>query len=190
MMGFVGHVPRRKYMEKKKLLITFVITAGLVLGIAVPAIAKTEATLRTDMAKAHQLADLGRYFGYSNLIELGQQLYAAGVAELPKAIKEASRSGGREYLGEFTLTAYCNGCAGTITASGARTTLGKTVAVDPLLIPLGTQIYIEGLGYRTAQDTGGAIKGKKIDIFIATENGHCACSKNFGQKSARVWRVK
>ena len=37
--------------------------------------------------------------------------------------------------------------------------------MDPKIIPLGTDLYIEGYGYAKALDTGGAIKGNKIDLF-------------------------
>ena len=41
-----------------------------------------------------------------------------------------------------------------------------TIAVDPNVIPLGSLVYIEGLGLRKAEDTGSAIKGHKIDVYI------------------------
>ncbi len=45
----------------------------------------------------------------------------------------------------------------------------KVIAVDPSIIPLGTKVYVEGYGYAIAADTGSAIKGYKIDIFIPTQ---------------------
>lgn len=75
-----------------------------------------------------------------------------------------------------TLTAYTAGYESTgktpshpaygITASGAKVKENHTIAVDPDVIPLGTLVYIEGLGIRKAEDTGSAIKGHKIDVYI------------------------
>ncbi|MGB9666572.1 MAG: 3D domain-containing protein [Candidatus Cryosericum sp.] len=51
------------------------------------------------------------------------------------------------------------------TASGMKSGLG-IVAVDPGIIPLGSKLYVEGYGYAIAGDTGGAIKGDRIDVFF------------------------
>jgi 3D (Asp-Asp-Asp) domain-containing protein len=75
------------------------------------------------------------------------------------------------YCGEFEITYYdsCYKCCGKtngITASGAKVQEGVTVAADTSVFPMGSKIYIEGIGWRTVQDRGGAIKGKRIDIYI------------------------
>lgn len=46
--------------------------------------------------------------------------------------------------------------------------VGRTIAVDPTIIPLGSQVLIDGNIY-IAEDTGGAIQGKIIDLFYNTE---------------------
>lgn len=54
-----------------------------------------------------------------------------------------------------------------ITATGTTPEVGRTIAVDPAVIPLGSEIEIDGKSY-IAEDTGGAIKGNRIDIFVAS----------------------
>lgn len=58
-------------------------------------------------------------------------------------------------------------CLGGFTSRGTPTRVGA-VAVDPRIIPLGSKIYIPGYGWGTALDTGGAIKGNSIDIWMPT----------------------
>lgn len=81
------------------------------------------------------------------------------------------------YLGEFVYTYYCDeryphicGYGLGLTGSGAPTEVGTTIAVDPSVIPIGATVYIEGIGLRVAQDTGGAVKGAKIDILLPTHD--------------------
>ena len=75
-----------------------------------------------------------------------------------------------------------------ITASGTHAKYG-TVAVDPRVIPLGTRMYIESAdgsfvyGYCVAEDTGGAIKGNKVDLFF---NSYSECMQ-FGRRSVNVY---
>lgn len=56
----------------------------------------------------------------------------------------------------------------TITASGAKVEVGRTIAADTSILPFGTKVWIEGFGWREVQDRGGAIKGNKIDVAVQT----------------------
>jgi len=70
----------------------------------------------------------------------------------------------------------------TTTATGLPIGYGAA-AVDPRVVPLGTKMYIEGYGYAFACDTGGAIKGNRIDL--AYDSYRLANTK--GRKSVKVW---
>ena len=59
----------------------------------------------------------------------------------------------------------CGSWDGKTTASGLPVRRG-VVAVDPDVIPLGTRLYVEGYGEALAADTGGAIKGNRIDLYM------------------------
>jgi len=89
-------------------------------------------------------------------------------------IQLASRgeeSGKEVYVNSTAYTASCNGCSGR-TATGIDLKANpnaKVIAVDPSFIPLGTKVYVEGYGYAVAGDTGGSVKGQKIDVFFSTK---------------------
>ncbi|WP_286977476.1 3D domain-containing protein, partial [Candidatus Aquicultor secundus] len=70
---------------------------------------------------------------------------------------------------------------GSRCANGMKARKG-VVAVDPRVIPLGTRLYIEGYGEAIAADTGGAIKGNRIDLCYNTP-GECF---DFGRRSVKV----
>lgn len=84
-------------------------------------------------------------------------------------------------------TAY-DPTAGSKTAMGTRARVGA-VAVDPKVIPLGSKLYIESIdgfasyGYATAEDTGGAIKGNRIDLFYNSN----AEANRFGRRNVKVY---
>lgn len=107
--------------------------------------------------------------------------------ETVKASNNSSTSKGT-YLGTFSTTAYCN-CsiccgqwAGRPTASGVMPQAGRTIAVDPKVIPLGTKVIINGNVY-VAEDTGSAIKGNKIDIY---HSSHSSASQ-WGRRTMEVY---
>jgi len=88
-----------------------------------------------------------------------------------------------------TATAYCNTSdGGQVTALGRPTGFG-IVAVDPRVIPLGSKLYITSAdgsyvyGYCIAGDTGGAIKGNRVDLFLGSE---AECRK-FGRRPMQVY---
>lgn len=121
----------------------------------------------------------------------------AQVADL-KADLEAAQTGpagfSAVYLGEFSCTAYCSeqyehicGTGDGITASGAPVQAGVTVAADPDVLPLGSAVYIEGVGLRYVQDTGSAVKGNALDVAVDTHSEALAWP---GYGTHRVWLLE
>lgn len=98
-----------------------------------------------------------------------------------------------EPLGEFRLTAYCPcmKCCGKtdgITSTGTTATEGRTIAVDPRLIPYGSTVTIyfaDGTVHTyTAEDCGGAIRENRIDVFFANHQA----AREFGVQTAYVYK--
>lgn len=81
-------------------------------------------------------------------------------------------------------TAFCEGCSGT-TYTGIDLRANpdqKVIAVDPNVIPLGSEVYVEGYGKAVAGDIGGAIKGDRIDVFMPEQSD----AIDFGRKDVKV----
>jgi 3D (Asp-Asp-Asp) domain-containing protein len=94
------------------------------------------------------------------------------------------------YIGDYKLTHYCTekrshicGTGAGITVTGTQVTAGRTIAVDPSVIPYGTEVYIEGYGWRVAEDCGGAVSGKHIDIAVETHSQ----ALSMGTTTGGVW---
>ena len=103
----------------------------------------------------------------------------------------AYRGADRRLLGSFEISAYdiCLECCGKtdgITSTGTHATVGRTIAVDPKIIPYGTKVFIEGIGYRIAEDCGGAIKGYKVDVLMGSHKA----ANDFGRQNKKIWKVE
>lgn len=97
----------------------------------------------------------------------------AGVTTENKQPSRSNSSVAKSFMVTATAyTAYCAGCSG-VTRTGIdlrKNPQLKLIAVDPRIIPLGTKVWVEGYGYAIAGDTGGAIKGNKIDLHMSTKD--------------------
>jgi 3D (Asp-Asp-Asp) domain-containing protein len=103
----------------------------------------------------------------NQIMELRQEQESVEINPITRTIPNEPTS-----LGTFTVTHYCScaiccGKSNGITATGTIATEGRTVAVDPDVIPLGSEILIDGQAY-IAEDVGGAVKGRKVDIFVSS----------------------
>lgn len=107
--------------------------------------------------------------GDERAVEVAKAVVPVSTPQTVVSTPPPSASEGEELLVTATAyTAYCEGCSGT-TAYGIDLRANpnrKVIAVDPRVIPLGTKVWVEGYGEAIAGDTGGAIKGNKIDVFI------------------------
>ncbi len=112
-----------------------------------------------------------KLIGEKKLREKLDKVVAVGTKELDIQVSRGAETGTEFYVNTTAYTAYCNGCSGrTATGFDLRANPNaKVIAVDPRIIPLGTKVYVEGYGYAIASDTGGSIKGYKIDVFFPTK---------------------
>lgn len=114
---------------------------------------------------------------------LKQSLVNDNISFQSKVDSITKEENSKVYLGEFTCVAYYTG---NITSTGTKPTVGRTIAVDPKVIPYGSKVYIEGIGYRIAEDCGGGIKGNMIDIYMSTYN---ECIQH-GRRKLKVYLIK
>ena len=101
------------------------------------------------------------------------------VVEEPVQEKPAQENNSGSYTTQMQATAY--------TATGNRTATGTvpkkgTIAVDPDVIPLGTELYVEGYGNGIAEDTGSAVKGNIIDLYMDSEQQ----ARDWGRRNVNV----
>ncbi|WP_066258948.1 3D domain-containing protein [Neobacillus drentensis] len=110
-----------------------------------------------------------------------------------KAVTTTSKSTKLKVVKTITVsatayTANCKRCSG-ITATGINLKKNpnlKVISVDPRVIRLGTKVYVEGYGYAIAGDTGGAMRGNKIDIFVPSYKK----AIQWGRKTVKVQILK
>lgn len=115
-------------------------------------------------------------------------ILSASSPDIKNVSKDGMTFGVKKVLENVTLTAYDAGFNSTgktedhpqygVTYTGTIVEEGRTIAVDPKVIPLGWWVYIEGVGLRKAEDIGSAIKGNIIDIYMESEEQ----ANRFGRK--------
>ena len=123
----------------------------------------------------------------NKIIERGTKKEELPIVELKKEPANVTVSAAGNNSLNVVATGYTPGdpgCTG-ITYTGTKASRG-TIAVDPKVIPFGTKLYIPGYGYGVAADTGGAIKGNKIDLCYETR----AEALNWSIKNITVYVVR
>ncbi len=135
---------------------------------------------------------------YEDGVEVSREELGREVVSEPKSqvvlvgtLQQVSRGGEDiRFVKAFEMrsTAYCpcTKCCGPnakgVTALGMQAKQG-VIAVDPRIIPLGTRVYVDGYGYALAADTGGAIKGNKIDVCFETHDE----ALRWGMRNTKVY---
>lgn len=119
------------------------------------------------------------------VVAIGSKADPKPVSNRAETVSRSNDSVAKEfYVTSTAYTAYCNGCSGK-TATGVNlreNPNAKVIAVDPSIIPLGSKVYVEGYGYAVASDTGGAIKGNKIDVFFSDKGA----AYRWGRKQVKI----
>lgn len=123
--------------------------------------ARMTAVSRSESDRASRVSELGGDFTPRKTLQVRMTAYS------PHASSTGKNPGDTDYA---------------ITASGTTAKEGRTIAVDPSVVPLGWWVYIEGYGFRKAEDTGGAIKGNRMDLYFASEDE----VQNFGVQRKTV----
>lgn len=150
-------------MEKKAIIMLI----GIVMGCIIIGVLLGGHLTATYMEAKQETVWMPRVC-YVVINETEHEQIEKSTAALPETIGQQP-----ENLGEFKLTAYCtcSKCCGEwsdgITYTGVKATPGRTIAVDPEVIPLGSTVYINGFEY-IAEDIGGAIEGNRIDVLCSS----------------------
>ena len=177
----------RKFLVKL-VLVEYIICAGVLLVCNHIALIKDNQS-KDELIRAQQQTLIKVLNSQDNIQQTKNNV--TGINYITTDLK-AVKNESRVYLGNFKITHYCacTKCCGKnaqgITASGKKVEENKTIAVDPNVIKLGSKVYIDGYGYMEAQDTGSAIKGNIIDVYVADHQE----ALNLGVVYTDVWLVK
>lgn len=125
-----------------------------------------QVTMQAKIIKALESDCVAYEMRVNNLVQEVNRMQS----EMDKIETDNAVSRGKERTVKMLVTAYCPCqlcCDKTdgITASGKKAVEGITIAADKRY-PFGTQMYIDGFGWRTVQDRGGAVQGNHVDLYF------------------------
>ncbi|MDD4439213.1 MAG: 3D domain-containing protein [Tissierellia bacterium] len=182
-------------MEKLKIERLIFLICFIICIIALIATGLDVNALENDIQKLHQLNNrqAAQLLDKDLEIELQQLLIEMQDEIIQEHINQMDEP---EHIGEFEITYYTAGPESTgkypghpeygITRSGTVVEEGRTIAADWSVLEPGTRVYIEGIGERIVEDTGGLIVDKCIDVYVEQLEDIPAV----GRHKANVWIVE
>ncbi len=157
----------------KVVFLIVIVTLLILLLIRIDYVLKTQAdTLNQIVDLRHDIDEVKENIEELNKVAINEQTFT------------------KTALGEYTITHYCSCeiCCGKwangYTATGTKATEGRTIAVDPKIIPYGTTVVIDDHEY-IAEDCGGAIKGNRIDVYVDSHSE--AIQRGVIEKEVYIW---
>lgn len=185
---------RRKRSQRRLMYITYLLFLVLLLAwLGSYLIMTVEAESQETAVEAPEGAQCGRLPGDDTPATTRCYMTEDEIEANENELIEAALLAQSHKLEDVTITFYCCearphicGTGTGITASGRRVTPYVSCAVDPDVIPLGSTVMIEHNGemvYLRADDTGGSIKGNRLDIAV---KGHSE-ALSLGVKTADIW---
>ena len=166
---------RRRRSQRRLMYITYLLFLVFLVAWLLSYMAMTVEAEQPAIYKATMARDDGRLPGDDTPATTRCYLTEEEVEAAENEMIEAALLANATRLDSVTVTHYCtcSRCCGKsdgITASGRRATPGVSVAVDPQVIPLGSDVLVDygdgELHYYRADDTGSAIKGAHIDLCM------------------------
>jgi 3D (Asp-Asp-Asp) domain-containing protein len=181
--GFEGPQKSRTQVETRESKIDYPVRYEFSRSVRTGALVKAQEGQPGSVKRTYRVT-------YKNGKPVSKELLKEEKTEAVPALFLMSRSGFQTSRGSFNrgkvLTMSATGYHSMVTGTG-RTRMGMRagfghVAVDPRVIPLGSLLYVEGYGFAIASDTGGAIRGNKIDLCFASRR----TAMSFGRKKVKV----
>ena len=152
------------------LLMFFVICHSILLTVLILASDKVNVNTETTETTVETTIETT----FETTIETTVETTTETTTEATSETTTEATTEGAVQLGVFEITGYCpcEKCCGKgargITATGTKATAGRTIAVNPNVIPYGTKVRINGQEF-IAEDTGG-VKGNVIDMYFDTHD--------------------